>query len=189
MNKLNLFLTFMKIGAFTFGGGYGMIAILENELVTRRRLIDKDDFLNMLAISESTPGPIAINMATYIGYNFHGVTGSALASTAVCIPSFLIIFFISVFFDSFMSIKWVASAFRGIQICVVYLIVSAGLRMFKRMKKDIVSIIMLAVCGVLFMLVSFFHLPVSSFAFILSAGTAGVIIYGLRTFSERNKTP
>ncbi len=101
-----LFLTFLKIGAFTFGGGYAMIALLENEFVERKKWIEKDDFLNMVAIAESTPGPVAINSATYIGYKIAGLFGAAAATVAVCIPSFTVIFCISLFFDQFLSFTW-----------------------------------------------------------------------------------
>ena len=87
-----MFLTFLKIGAFTFGGGYAMIALLENEFVEHKKWIEKDDFLNMVAIAESTPGPVAINSATYIGYKIAGLFGAAVATMAVCIPSFTVIF-------------------------------------------------------------------------------------------------
>ena len=111
-----LFLTFLKIGAFTFGGGYAMIALLENEFVERKKWLKKDDFLNMVAIAESTPGPVAINSATYIGYKIAGLFGAAVATVAVCIPSFTVIFCISLFFDQFLSLTWVSCAFRGIQV-------------------------------------------------------------------------
>ena len=94
---LRLFLTMLKIGLFTFGGGYVMLALLESELVTRKEWITKEDFLDMVAIAESTPGPIAVNAATYIGYRLAGVAGSAVATLGVCLPSFVIIFTISLF--------------------------------------------------------------------------------------------
>lgn len=95
MKKLcTLFLTFLKIGAFTFGGGYAMVALLENEFIAKKKWIDKKEFLDMIAIAESTPGPIAINSATYIGYHIAGVPGAATATLGVCIPSFVIIYLI-----------------------------------------------------------------------------------------------
>ena len=94
---LELFLTLFKIGAFTFGGGYAMLALLESELVSKKKWIEKDEFLDMVAIAESTPGPIAINSATYIGYKRAGVLGSAAATLGVVLPSFIIIYVISLF--------------------------------------------------------------------------------------------
>ena len=132
---LNLFLTMLKIGLFTFGGGYAMIALLENEFVSKKKWIEKDEFLDMVAIAESTPGPIAINASTYIGYKMLGFLGSLIATIAVCIPSFVIIYTISLFFDTFLSLTLVSYAFRGIQVCVIWLILSAGLKMIKQMKK------------------------------------------------------
>ena len=88
---LTLFLTFLKIGAFTFGGGYAMLALLENEFITKKKWLDKQEFLDMAAIAESTPGPVAINSATYLGYRMAGGWGAATATLAVCIPSFVII--------------------------------------------------------------------------------------------------
>ena len=95
---LSVFFSFLKIGAFTFGGGYAMIALLENEFVQKKKWIDKDEFLDMAAIAESTPGPIAINSATYIGYRIAGVLGSTVATIAVVIPSFVIIY--AIFYES-----------------------------------------------------------------------------------------
>ena len=94
---LTLFLTFLKIGAFTFGGGYAMVALLESEFIYKKKWIEKDDFLNMIAIAESTPGPMAVNSATYIGYHIAGFGGATAATIAVCIPSFIIIYFIRYF--------------------------------------------------------------------------------------------
>ena len=133
---LNMFLTMLKIGLFTFGGGYAMIALLEDEFVSKKKWVDHEEFLDIAAIAESTPGPIAINAATYIGYKLFGILGSIVATVAICIPSFVIIYAISLFFDAFLSFTLVAYAFRGIQVCVVYLILSAGLKMLRKMKKE-----------------------------------------------------
>lgn len=127
----SLFITFLKIGAFTFGGGYAMIALLENEFVEKKKWLEKSEFLDMVAVAESTPGPVAINSATYIGYKIAGFAGAAMSTLAVCIPSFFVIYSISLFFDQFLSLRWVSCAFRGIQVCVIYLILTAGLKMLK----------------------------------------------------------
>ena len=111
-----LFGTFFKIGLFTFGGGYAMIALLENEFITQKHWLGRDEFLNMAAIAESTPGPVAINSATYLGYKLAGVPGAAVATVAVSLPSFGIIYAISLFFDQFTSLTVVAHAFQGIQV-------------------------------------------------------------------------
>ena len=176
---LNLFLTMFKIGLFTFGGGYAMIALLENEFVSKREWIEKDEFLDMVAIAESTPGPIAINAATYIGYKMLGFLGSFTATVAVCIPSFVIIYAISLFFDAFLSITLVSYAFRGIQVCVIWLILSAGLKMLKQMKKTAFNILILS--AVILCMVAFSVLSVSfsTICYILLSGGIGVFIYAL----------
>ena len=97
---LELFLSFFKIGLFTFGGGYAMIPIMEREVVEKKKWVDDETISTILAISESTPGPLAINSATYIGYNIRGVLGSVMATLGVVLPSFIIIFLISLFFDN-----------------------------------------------------------------------------------------
>ena len=176
---LNLFLTMFKIGLFTFGGGYAMIALLENEFVSKKEWIEKDEFLDMVAIAESTPGPIAINAATYIGYKMLGFLGSFTATVAVCIPSFVIIYAISLFFDAFLSITLVSYAFGGIQVCVIWLILSAGLKMLKRMKKTAFNILILS--AVILCMVAFSVLSVSfsTIFYILLSGGIGLFIYAL----------
>lgn len=173
---LSVFFSFLKIGAFTFGGGYAMIALLENEFVQKKRWIDKDEFLDMAAIAESTPGPIAINSATYIGYRIAGVLGSTVSTIAVVIPSFVIIYAISLFFEKFLSLKWVGYAFNGIQVCVVYLILTAGLKMLKVSEKDALSIIIFIVVLVLSILFSVLSVSFSSVFFILLSGLLYLVV-------------
>lgn len=174
---LNLFLTLLKIGLFTFGGGYAMIALLENEFVSRKKWIEKDEFLDMVAIAESTPGPIAINAATYIGYKSAGFLGSLIATVAVCIPSFVIIYAISLFFDAFLSLTLVSYAFRGIQVCVIYLILSAGLKMLGQMKRSALNIIILSTVVVCMVAFSVLSISFSSIFYILISGAVGVFVY------------
>ena len=100
-----LFWTFFKIGAFTFGGGYAMVALLQNEFVEEKKWVTKEEFLDMVAIAESTPGPVAVNSATYIGYKIEGAAGAAASTVAVCLPSFAVIYLISLFFDQFLRLS------------------------------------------------------------------------------------
>jgi len=174
---LKLFLTMLKIGLFTFGGGYAMIALLENEFVSKNKWIEKDEFLDMVAISESTPGPIAINAATYIGYRSAGVFGSLAATIGVCIPSFIIIYVISLFFDAFLSLTYVAYAFKGIQIGVIYLILSAGLKMLKGLEKNAFNIVILSATVAVMVLFSVFAVSFSAVFYILISGVLGVCVY------------
>ena len=172
-----LFLTMLKIGLFTFGGGYAMIALLENEFVAKKRWLDRDEFLDVAAIAESTPGPIAINAATYIGYKNGGVGGAVVATLGICIPSLTIIYLISLFFDTFLSLTYVAYAFKGIQICVVYLIFSAGLKMLKKMKKSVFNLVAASATFVAMVTLSILEVKFSTIFYILIFGIAGVVIY------------
>ena len=174
---LSLFLTMLKIGVFTFGGGYAMIALLENEFVAKKKWLEKDEFLDVAAIAESTPGPIAINAATYIGYKNAGMIGSMIATLGICIPSFAIIYAISLFFDSFLSLTVVAYAFKGIQICVVYLILTAGLKMLKQMKKTVFNMIIILVTLICMVVFSLFAVKFSTIFYILISGICGVAVY------------
>lgn len=169
-----LFFTFFKIGLFTFGGGYAMIALLEEEFIQRRKWLDKDEFLDMAAIAESTPGPVAINSATYLGYKLAKVPGAATATVAVCLPSFLIIYAISLFFEQFTQLTVIANSFKGIQICVIYLIFSAGVRTLKALDKSPFATGVLAAVMLVMVGLSLAGVSVSSILLILLSGAAGV---------------
>lgn len=175
-----IFLSMLKIGCFAFGGGYAIIALLENEFITKRKWIEHDEFLNVVAIAESTPGPIAINVATYIGYKLKGVIGAIVATVSICLPSFVIMYLVSLFYKQFMEIQLVASAFKGIQICVVYLIASAGIKMLKKMKKTVFSIAVFSVTCVGMILCTVLDIHVSSVWFILAAGVLGLLIFFIK---------
>ena len=184
---LSLFLTMLKIGLFTFGGGYAMIALLENEFVEKKKWLEKDEFLDVAAIAESTPGPIAINAATYIGYKNSGMIGSMIATLGICIPSFVIIYAISLFFDAFLSLTLVSYAFKGIQICVVYLILTAGLKMLKQMKKTAFNMIILSVPLICMVVFSLFAVKFSTIFYILISGACGVAVYFLGKIRKEEK--
>lgn len=184
---LEIFVTMLKIGLFTFGGGYAMLALLDAEFVTKRSWLDKDEFLDMVAVSESTPGPIAINAATFIGYRIAGILGSLVATVAVCIPSFVIIYTISLFFDAFLSFTVVQYAFRGIQAGVVYIILSAGLKMLGGMKKTVFNVTVLVSVLTLMVLFSIFSVTFSTVYFILIAGALGLSVYAIGEIRGRDK--
>ncbi len=162
-----------------------MIALLENEFVSKRGWIDKDEFLNMVAIAESTPGPIAINSATYIGYRMSGVFGSLSATVGVVIPSFVIIFAISLFFDAFLSLTLVAAAFKGIQVCVVYLILSAGIKMAKGVKKEPFELTVLILTVASMVALSVLSVKFSSIFYILISGVLGLALYAFRCMTRK----
>lgn len=184
---LSLFLTMLKIGLFTFGGGYAMIALLENELVEKKNWLEKDEFLNVTAIAESTPGPIAINAATYIGYKSAGFIGSTIATLGICIPSFSIIYAISLFFDAFLSLTLVTYAFKGIQTCVIYLILSAGVKMLKQMKKTTFNIIIISTTLICMVVFSLFAVKFSTIFYILICGGCGVAVYLIDKIKKEEK--
>ena len=175
MKKLFLLLfTMMKIGLFTFGGGYAMISLLESEFVSKRKWIGGEEFLDMVAIAESTPGPIAINAATYIGYRVGRVPGAVFGTVGVVTPSFCIIYLISLFFRRFLSVAWVASAFRGIQVAVVFLIFSAALRLFKKLSKTPFTLTVFVTVTLAAVALSLFGIGFSSVWFILIGAALGL---------------
>ena len=177
MKKLiELFLTMLKIGTFTVGGGYSMIAFLESELVEKKKWIQKDDFLNMIAIAESTPGPIAINSATYIGYKMSGVIGSIICTLGVVLPAFIIMFIISLYFDKILELKYISYAFKGIQIGVIYLIFRAGIKFLKNIDKNLFNISIISLVMFFMILFSLLSINFSSIYFILISGFIGMIL-------------
>lgn len=181
-----LFITFLKIGAFTFGGGYAMVALLESEFVSYRRWLDKDEFIDMIAIAESTPGPMAINSATYIGYRICGFWGALAATVAVSIPSFIIIYIISLFLDQFMALTVVQNAFRGIQACIIYLVFTAGLKLLRRLDRTFMNIFIVSAVTILMILFSVFAIDFSSILFIFICGAVGVAVW---LGGEKNDIP
>ncbi|MBQ3046433.1 MAG: chromate transporter [Clostridia bacterium] len=183
---LRLFLAMFKIGLFTFGGGYAMIAIIEREIVEKKQWINHDEFVDLIAIAESTPGPLAINSATYVGYKIAGVLGSVFATLGVVLPSFIIIFIISLFFDAFLAIEWVAYAFRGIQAAVAFLILNAGIKMLKNVKKSVFGIIMTSLTVLCFVTLSLLAVSFSSIFYILIGGVVGLTAY-LITYIKTRK--
>ena len=182
---LDLFLTLLKIGLFTFGGGYAMIALLQNEFVEKKKYVNSDEFLDMVSIAESTPGPIAINAATYLGYKRLGFLGALVATIGVVIPSFVIIFAISLFFDAFLSISLVESAFRGVQVAVVYIILSAALKMLKSCKKTPLSISIISAVTFFMVIFSIFAVRFSTIIYILVSGVIGLSLYFIKGIKRK----
>lgn len=189
MSKIKeLFGTFFKIGAFTFGGGYAMVALLEHEFVEQKHWLTREEFLDMVAIAESTPGPVAVNSATYIGYKLAGIPGAAASTLAVCLPSFGVIYLISLFFDRFLQLTVVANAFKGIQVCVIYLILSAGIKMLRELPRTpfntiIVAVVLAAMVGSSVLAAKF-----SSICCILLCGAAGVLAYAVQQLHRKGGT-
>lgn len=174
---LDLFLTFAKIGLFTFGGGYAMISMIENACVERKQWITHDDMMNVTVIAESTPGPIAINCATFVGYHQKGIAGAVAATIGMVLPSFVIIFLISIFLDNFLEIMLVANAFKGIKIAVGILILDAAVTMIKKMHKKPVPRIIMLCSFTAMLLINIFSWSFSSISLMLVAAVMNFVIF------------
>ena len=158
----DLFLTFARIGLFTFGGGYAMISLIEDACVRKKHWITEDEMMDITVIAESTPGPIAINCATYVGYQQRGLPGAIAATIGMILPSFCIIFFVSVFLENFLGISWIARAFQGIKLAVGVLITDAAVKMIRKMKKKPLPLFLMAGAGILMLCINIFSLRISS---------------------------
>ena len=166
-----IFLTFFKIGAFTFGGGYAMIPLIQAEAAQKHGWVSDEDILEIVAIAESTPGPIAINAATFVGYRARGFLGAVCATLGVVLPSFLIILLVSGILREFQENVYVQYAFRGIRAGVLALIVKAMWGMYKKCKKNWVSYVVMISA---FVLVAFGRIKVLPVL-------AGCALFGLIT--------
>ncbi len=178
MNILaDLFLTFAKIGLFTFGGGYAMISMIEDICVSKKQWITHEEMMNMTVIAESTPGPLAINCATFIGYKHGGILGSVLATVGMVLPSFAIIYLISDVLDHFLEIPPVAHAFKGIKIGVGVLILRVAITMLKKMAKKPLPRVIAGCAFALILLGNLLSFPISSITLMLFAGAVSLGIF------------
>lgn len=184
---LHMFLIMAKIGLFTFGGGHAMIALLEDEFVSKRKWIGGQEFNDLVAIAESTPGPIAINCATYLGYKRAGVFGSILSTIGVCLPSLTIIYIITLFIKEFLAIELVSKAFLGMRVAVSILILSAGTRMIKKEKKCLFTYVLFGASFVFSLAVALTSIDFPSILLILIGGAVGVCVYLLTEFRKKQK--
>ena len=182
---LELFYIFARIGLFTFGGGYAMISIIEDICVERKKWISHEEMMNMTVIAESTPGPIAINCATYVGYKLAGLAGAIVATFGMVLPSFVVIFIVSKFLDNFLEIKVIANAFLGIKIAVGILIFDAAITMIKKMKKKIFPRVIMISAFLVMMMVNIFSWSFSSINLMLIAGVLSLIIFAVQTAPDR----
>ena len=176
-----LFCSFAKIGAFTFGGGYVMISLISQECVEKKKWLTHDEMTTVMAVAESTPGPIAMNCATYTGYQQAGLMGAAVATLGLVLPSFVVIYIISLFLDNFLAITWIANAFKGIKIGVGVLILQAGLNMLRKMKrkKPLQLGIVAAAAGIL-LTVNCLALRLSTLWLMLGAAVLSVSLYAVQ---------
>ncbi|MBQ3042616.1 MAG: chromate transporter [Clostridia bacterium] len=177
-----LFATFFKTGLFTFGGGYAMIAILQEELVDKKKWITNQDMLDMIVVAESTPGVIAVNTATSVGYKTRGVLGAIVATLGIVLPSFLIISLLSYLIDAFQSNIWYQSAFKGIQACVTVLVINAFTKMFKQIEHDVYNYVSFVVAFAIAALTNF-----SVIYLILIGGLCGLVVTLLKQKKSNKK--
>ncbi len=184
-----LFLTFAKIGAFTFGGGYAMLALIENICVEEKKWITHDEMMNVTVIAESTPGPVAINCSTYVGYKKKGLPGALAATVGMVLPSFVIIFLISVFFDNFLEISVVANAFKGIKAAVGILIVDAAVKLFSKSGLNGLQKGILVASFLAMMAINIFSIHVSSLVIMLAAAVVGLAVLPFGGDREKDVPP
>ena len=180
----DLLLTFMKIGLFTFGGGYAMIAMIEDYCVEKKKWITHDEMMNITVIAESTPGPIAINCATFTGYRQAGFVGALVATLGMIIPSFSIIYAISMFLDNFLEIVVIAHAFKGIKIAVGLLILDAAITMIRKMHKKVMPRAIMICSAIVMMLINIFSWSFSSISLMLIAAIVSLTIFCIQGAPE-----
>lgn len=174
-----LFIVFAKIGGFTFGGGYAMLPILQREVVENRNWATYEELMDYYAIGQCTPGIIAVNTATFIGYKRKGIIGGIVATIGCVFPSLVIIMIIAAFINSFTHIVWVQHALAGIRVCVCVLVLDAVIKLAKKSLIDAATYLIFAA-----VVIASLFTDVASFIWIVCAGAAGVII---KTLMERSK--
>ena len=179
----------MKVGALTFGGGYAMIPIIQEEVSHKKKWISDMEIMDVIAISESTPGPIAVNAATYVGYRVAGILGSIFATLGLALPSFVIIFVISFFYDKFMSWPVVAAIFKGLKVGVIILLFSAFFKLSKNVKFNWVSTLLFVIALAIMLIFSFVDTPFKylSLSLILFGIIFGIILTALSHKKEGDK--
>ena len=181
--NLQLFYNFLKIGAFTFGGGLAMIPLVSRIVVEKYHWMTEDEMVDMIAIAESTPGVIAVNLATYVGFKLNKFFGALFATLGVVLPSLVIICLISFFYDKFMEIEVVNWAFMGIKACVAILILNAGIKLLKNVKKNVFSVVILLIAFFLCLFVS----AISTIYIILGGLVVGVLYYSITESIKKKK--
>ena len=177
---LELFFTFMKIGLFTFGGGLAMLSLIEEECVGKRHWITHEDVMDVTVIAESTPGPVAINCATFVGFQQAGILGAIVATVGVVIPSFVIIYGIALFMNDFMEYTIVANALKGIAVAVGITILDVGISMIIEMKKNKQSVGIMLTAFVLMLLTDIFAWNMSSVTLLFVAAIFSLVAFQIK---------
>lgn len=172
-----LFLIFAKIGLFTFGGGYAMLSLIENNCVEKKKWITHDEMMNVTVIAESTPGPIAINCATFVGFKQAGLLGALIATFGMVLPSFVIIYTVSMFLDNFLEITLIANAFKGIKVAVGILVLDAAITMIRKMHRRVLPKVIMLCSFAAMLLINIFAWDFSSIALMLVAAAISLAIF------------
>ena len=175
----DLFFTFSRIGLFTFGGGYAMISVIDHTCVEKKKWISHEELVEMTVIAESTPGPIAINCATFTGHKIAGIPGAIAATLGMVIPSFLIIYLISMFLENFLELSLVANAFRGIKIAVGLLILDAGVNMAKKAKKTPMTRAIIPSAALAMLAIHVLSWNISPISLMLTAAVISLAVFAL----------
>ena len=178
-NLLNLFLTFFKLGIFSIGGGPTMLTLIQGEFVEKKKWLDNDELMEMTAIAESTPGPVAINLATYLGYKKGGFLGALVSTLGVIITPFVLMFCISLFLENVLSNQAVQYAFMGVKVGVVFLLLKVSFTLIKGVKKDLFGILLLFLITIGMILITIFSVNFSAIYFILLGAVLGLLVYGV----------
>lgn len=162
-----LFFSFLKIGAFTFGGGYAMIPLIEREVIERKGWVAREEFLDLLTLAQSAPGPISLNTAVFVGYKVRGYLGAIASILGVVLPSFTIILLIALFFQEVRHNPWVDAAFRGMRPAVVALIVYPVVKLARGMHLSMIGVIAITALAI-------WHLGWSPIALLVTGGVGGI---------------
>ena len=184
---LILFLTFFKLGIFSIGGGATMLTLLQGELVEKKKWLNNDELMEMTAIAESTPGPIAINLATYLGYKRLGFLGALVSTLAIVITPFTLMFCISLFLANVLEITSVRYAFMGVKVGVVFLLLKVSITLIRQVKKDLFGVFLLLLVTVGMILVTIFAVNFSAIYFILIGAFLGLLVYGVLPKKGKSK--
>ena len=175
MTYFNLFLVFFKVGLFSFGGGYAILPLMQHEVVDINKWISFKEFMDIVAVSQITPGPISINLATHVGYRIGGTLGSTIATTSVILPSIIIISLIVIFLKRFSKLPAVQRIFKSLRVTIVGLILAAGIALFVKENfidyKSYIIFISVLIGGLVF--------KIGSITLIILSGVAGAILYYL----------
>ena len=173
MTYLNLFFVFFKVGLFSFGGGYAILPLMQHEVVDINKWISFKEFMDIVAVSQITPGPISINLATHVGYRIGGTIGSTIATTSVILPSIIIISLIVIFLKKFNKLPVVQRVFKALRVTVVGLILAAGMALFVKENfidyKSYIIFTSVLIGGLVF--------KIGSITLIILSGVAGAILY------------